>query len=305
MESMMVLAVSAGVFMALQAPTNAALGGRVGLLQATSMSFLGGVVLLALAVAFVGSGDLTLIAHAQPWQLLGGVYGMVCVFSLAYATPALGAALALTAYMLGQLVGGLVIDSCGFFFVEAAPFSPARAAGCALVAAGVVLVGVARMGGGEGGSILRGVRQAAGALALAFVGGVASAMQAPTNASLGTLIGPIETSLVSFSVGLALILTITLVKSRGKIVPLRGVAPWQCLGGAYGALVTTFMVISTPALGVSLLLAAMMFGQLVCAMVLDGAGLLGLVRTRMSAKRVAGVLLVACGIALVLAAKMA
>lgn len=300
----MALAVSAGVFMALQAPTNAALGRHVGLFQATAMSFFGGVVLLALAVTLVGSGDLTLIAQAQPWQLLGGVYGVVCVFSLAYATPALGAALTLTAYMLGQLVGGLVIDSCGFFFVEAVPFSLVRAAGCALVAAGVVLVGVARMGGSEGGNLLHGTRQAAGALVLALAGGTASAMQAPTNASLGQLVGPIETSLVSFSVGLALILAITLVKSHGKIAPPRGVRPWQCLGGAYGALVTTFMVISTPALGVSLLLAAMMFGQLVCAMVLDGAGLLGLARTRMNAKRVAGVLLVACGIALVLAVKM-
>ena len=141
-------------------------------------------------------------------------------------------------------------------------------------------------------------------MALAVSAGVLMALQAPTNAVLGTLICPIETSLVSFSVGLALILAITLVKSHGKIAPPRGVRPWQCLGGAYGALVTTFMVISTPALGVSLLLAAMMFGQLVCAMVLDGAGLLGLARTRMNAKRVAGVLLVACGIALVLAAKM-
>lgn len=66
-------------------------------------------------------------------------------------------------------------------------------------------------------------------MALAVSAGALMALQAPTNAVLGTLIGPIETSLVSFSVGLALILTITLVKSRGRIVLLRGAAPWQCL----------------------------------------------------------------------------
>lgn len=66
-------------------------------------------------------------------------------------------------------------------------------------------------------------------MALAVSAGALMALQAPTNAVLGTLIGPIETSLVSFSVGLALILTITLVKSRGKIVSSRGAAPWQCL----------------------------------------------------------------------------
>lgn len=73
---------------------------------------------------------------APGWAWLGGLYGACFVAALAYATPRLGLACALTMAVVSQLVPALVLDRFGLLGLSQPPISVARLAGVALVRAG-------------------------------------------------------------------------------------------------------------------------------------------------------------------------
>lgn len=301
--SALLMALVAGVAMALQSPTNTSLSRCVGNFQATLVSFSGAVIILSVAVALAGQGNLANVTGVPWWQLLGGVYGISIIIVMTFATPVLGVALTLTAIMLGQLVMGTAIDAFGLLLMPAQAVGPLRLFGCALTAAGILLVYWGKKRAGQ--TAARFSARAPFMLALAFAAGTLSAVQAPTNAALGAAVGTLEASLVSFAVGFAVILVITLVATKGRLRSLRGagVHPWMFFGGIYGAINVFCVTTATPVLGAGLIMAGVMCGQLLCGMVVDARGLLLTQKVPTNAQRFAGIALVAAGIAVVTIAR--
>ena len=110
---MSALAILGGVFFAIQGPVNTALGTKTSIFQASLFSFLGGTIFSGILVLILGDSGMNKIIETQFWQLIGGTYGAVSVCVTVAAIPTLGAALALTALMSGQLLAGIVIDYFG------------------------------------------------------------------------------------------------------------------------------------------------------------------------------------------------
>ncbi|MDO4503136.1 MAG: DMT family transporter [Coriobacteriia bacterium] len=307
-----ILSVAVGLATAAQSPTNAALGQIVGPVQASFVSFTGGLVVCGLLCALAGTGDISQAFQVEPWKLLGGVYGAFIVFSQALCAPRLGVALTLTLFMLGQLMGGMVVDTLGLFEVARVPLSPLRVAGAGLALAGIAFVYVSRIrySGAAKGTSDQGERQAHRTLiaaVLCFAGGVVSAVQTPTNAALGLLTGTMEASVVSFAGGwlsLLAVLLILHVTGAHPLASFKGIAPWKFTGGLYGAFGVPALIVATPVLGVGLSLAGLMFGQLVGGMVVDATGMFGVLRMRTDRLRIIGAILLLLGIALVTAAKI-
>ena len=138
----LVLAVFAGVLMAIQAPTNAILGKASGSpVVAAFLSFLVGTVALGAAVAG-GSGRLLAPALANvPWYAwLGGLYGAFFVAVAAFAAPRVGVGPLLTAAIAGQLIGAVILDHYGLLGLARQPASIGKIAGVALVLLGAWLV---------------------------------------------------------------------------------------------------------------------------------------------------------------------
>lgn len=131
----------AGVGLAVQPPTNAALAKTSGSVWLASLvSFaIGTAVLFAIWAATDRTMPATL-KGAPVWAWLGGLYGACFVAALAYATPRLGLASALTIAVGSQLVTALVLDRFGLLGLTAQPISLARVAGVVLVIGGVLLV---------------------------------------------------------------------------------------------------------------------------------------------------------------------
>ena len=130
----------AGVGVALQPPTNAALAkvsGSVWL--AALISFAVGTAGL-FVVWLVDRTPLTATRGAPWWAWLGGFYGAAFVAALAFATPRLGLAVTLTAAVASQLVTAMLIDRFGLLGLPQQPITPARLIGVALVILGVVVV---------------------------------------------------------------------------------------------------------------------------------------------------------------------
>lgn len=136
------LAVIAGIFMSVQAPTNAILGKASGSpVVAAFISFLVGTVALGAVVA-AGSGRLLAPElRSVPWYAwLGGLYGAFFVAIAAFGAPRIGVGPLLTAAIAGQLIGAVILDHYGLLGLARQPLSIEKVVGVVLVLVGAMLV---------------------------------------------------------------------------------------------------------------------------------------------------------------------
>ena len=133
------LAVSAQF--ALQAPVNARLAVTTGRVPAALVSFLVGIVGLAVAVLVSGgAGGFADIGEAEAWQFTGGIIGAAFVLTALAAVPVVGAGGVAAATITGQLAASVALDRAGALGLEERPLTPLRLAAVGLLIAGTVLV---------------------------------------------------------------------------------------------------------------------------------------------------------------------
>jgi bacterial/archaeal transporter family-2 protein len=134
--------VVAGSFVALQAPINAGLGGKVGKLPAAAISFtIGTIALCAITLLFTGGfGKVGEIRHLQWYYLLGGFLGAVYVTTALIAVRTLGAGGVTGATIAGQLAMSVTLDKLGILGLAQRDITPTRLVGLMLLAAGTFLV---------------------------------------------------------------------------------------------------------------------------------------------------------------------
>lgn len=130
----------AGIGIPVLASLNATLGARLGSPAVAALClFLIAFMATALVVAATGAGALKLIA-AQPRHLfIAGLLVAFYVLSITYIAPHFGVGNAIFFVLLGQLVAAAAIDHFGLFGARVAPIGLTRAAGIALIAAGIAL----------------------------------------------------------------------------------------------------------------------------------------------------------------------
>jgi transporter family-2 protein len=130
----------------------------------------------------------------------------------------------------------------------------------------------------------------------AFAGGLV-AMQAPINANLGRTIGSLPAASVSFGIGLVALVTITMLAGGGfgRIGEVGNLQWYYLIGGLLGAVYVTTVLITVRTLGAGAVTAATIAGQLTLSVILDRLGILGLEKQGLTASRLAGVALLACG----------
>jgi len=319
----MFLALTCGIFLSLQSPTNAALARRTDSLQAAAISFGTSTILLLPAALLFGSGSLGAVIQADWWMLFGGIYGGLFVLIITTAVPVLGTALTLTCSMLGQILMGILIDVLGLLCVTPIPLNLPRIGGCILVIVGIILVYRASNQNDLQGRHFRSISSARKIrlALLALAAGMGSAIQAPTNTALAGITGNIEASFFSFLGGVIFFAVILILRRLGFArrtaagnstagysemdtasetqTPKRRIRPWMLTGGVYGASVVLFTIIATPNLGVALVLGLSMIGQLAGGLTVDTLGLLQAKRFPLVPRRLIGILLVTAGVILI------
>jgi transporter family-2 protein len=139
-------------------------------------------------------------------------------------------------------------------------------------------------------------------LLFAVVAGAMIPFQAGINAQLAHWIeSPVRAAFVSFVVGTVALFVISalLFKPLPSGSRLGGAPWWVWTGGLLGAFYVAGSIVAAPRLGATLLIGAVVAGQLVASLVVDQFGLVGFKVQHVSAGRVVGVLLVGAGVALV------
>ena len=137
-------------------------------------------------------------------------------------------------------------------------------------------------------------------MATAVAGGLV-AMQAPINSGLGKAIGSLPAASFSFAIGLVALIGITLVSGEGygQLGEVGNLSWYYLIGGLFGAVYVTTVLISVRTLGAGGVTAATIAGQLILSVVLDKVGFLGLVEREITLGRIVGVMLLAAGVFLV------
>jgi transporter family-2 protein len=141
-----------------------------------------------------------------------------------------------------------------------------------------------------------------GYLLFALAAGAMLPIQFGINAQLASWLGsPVRAAFVSFVVGAAGLAAVMLVlyrdwPSAGRL----GDAPWWVwIGGLLGAFYVLGSIVAAPRLGAVTLVALILAGQALASLTVDHFGWVGFEEHPISALRVAGVGLLAAGVALV------
>jgi transporter family-2 protein len=132
----------AGIAGALQVAINGALGGRIGVLEATAFNLILSSLLLVAVVFAVRqtAGGIVAGVREPAWLWLGGVMGAIIVTAITLGPPRIGTFATIALLIAGQLAMGVVIDALGLFGVARIPVSWERGLGVALLALGAYLV---------------------------------------------------------------------------------------------------------------------------------------------------------------------
>lgn len=126
--------------------------------------------------------------------------------------------------------------------------------------------------------------------------------QTGINSQLRTALGhPVVAASVSFLVGTAGLLIVgVLMRVPVPTVKEAAAVPlWGWSGGLLGAAYVTGVVMLAPRLGAGVLIASVIGGQLVAALLMDHFGLLGFARQSVTPVRLAGAVLLLIGVYLI------
>lgn len=291
------LGVAAGALIPVQTAVNSRLARHLGAVLAASLvSFAVGTAALALLVVATGTAvPWAATAAAQPWWVwTGGVCGLVFLTLNIVLMPRIGASATVVLPLVGQVLGGLVIDLTGAFGTTQRSLNAARVIGILLVVVGAVAVNWQRRAPGTPRGRAVAVLWVAGVLA-----GSLGAIQTTVNGRLGQAMGSaLAAALVSFLIGTAGLVLVNLV---GRIRPAgRGRVPaWVFSGGLLGATFVLVNALNAPVLGTSLAVSSALLGQIVMGLVLDHRGWFGIPPRAASARRLVGAGLVLAGVLLV------
>lgn len=136
-------------------------------------------------------------------------------------------------------------------------------------------------------------------LGVVLLGGFAVACQAAVNGALSRSLGAgLPAATVSFGVGFAALLILSLMTGPSAFARLPQIPLWQWMGGLLGAWYVWSMIFGVPQLGVVSAIAGLVLGQMLAALLIDATGAFGMAVHAISPARIGAVILVGAGLIL-------
>lgn len=297
------VALAAGSLLALQAGANAQLAKAVGTpFGATAIQLGVGASILLLITAMTGTlAAMAGIAGIPWWHAIGGTASAFYVVSTILLFPRLGAVVSVGLFIAGQMLASLGLDLTGALGVEAQAATFAGVGGTS-----IVLVGAALLVAGQKGGLGTLSSGKLGWVALALAAGAVLPLQGAVNGLLRHDLGaPFAVGTISFVVATAAMVAVatlasaTLHQPGPKLGGLSGMPWWGWLGGFAGAAYVTTVFTAIPVIGTASTVGLTVAGQQVASILVDRYGWFRLPRRPVSVIRLAGVLLLLGGVAVI------
>jgi transporter family-2 protein len=135
---------------------------------------------------------------------------------------------------------------------------------------------------------------------LTFGGGIAATVQPSINARLAQKTGVIESACVSFAVGTLMLCAVIALAGTGSLRGILEARWWELTGGVMGAFFVVTVTLAVPRIGTTAAMVLIIAAQMMVGMLLDHYGAFGLKIEPVTLRRLAGALLLAAGVFLIL-----
>jgi bacterial/archaeal transporter family-2 protein len=134
-----IFSIIAGISMSLQGVFNTRLGEKIGIWQ-TNNFVQGTAFAITIAILlFTKNGNYKVIKDANKLYLLGGVLGVVIIFTVMRGIKDLGPTYAIATILVAQLASAALIDAIGLFDTPVMKFGFTKIAGIIIMILGIVV----------------------------------------------------------------------------------------------------------------------------------------------------------------------
>lgn len=135
-----IYSILAGIFISLQNVFNTRVSEKVGLLGTVTIVHGVGFVASLIIVLFIRYKGFNDINQVNKVYLLGGLFGIIIVFSVMKSISLLGVTYSVSILLTAQLVISLIIDSFGLFGIEKIDFTLNKPLGILVMIIGIVII---------------------------------------------------------------------------------------------------------------------------------------------------------------------
>ena len=129
-----------------------------------------------------------------------------------------------------------------------------------------------------------------------IVAGVFISLQGVFNSRLSEVLSPWHTTTIVHLVGFITSFLIFLFMRDGRSKGVREVPFVYLLGGMLGVVIVIGEMVAINILGMSFAIATLLISQLICAFIIDVKGLFGVIKLKVSAQQILGMLMILTGI---------
>lgn len=298
------LAMVGGFLLANQNPINADLRKTFGSPFLTSaFSNLMGSIFLGLITVVTTKAlfpSWTFVIQQPAWIWLGGLLGGIFLTSNVLLFPRLGAVQTVILPILGQIIMGTLIDTCGWFGAMQLSIGGTRITGILITLIGV-LVAVVLPNLKEKSQNQKQKGLILWRLWAIFVGAL-SAMQQAINGHLGVLLGnSAQAAFLSFLIGLLAILFVSLFADKRvpNLSDFKKMKPWNYIGGILGGTFVLATVLAVPQIGAGLTIMMGLLGQILGSMLVQQFGWWRSERYQIQVWQVVGIATMLVGIVII------
>ena len=133
------LSILAGAAMSFQGVFNTKLSEKIGLWE-TNTFVQGSAFIITLIITWIfGKGNFKEITSSKKLYLLGGVLGVIIIFTVMMGIKDLGTTCAIGIILIAQLITAALIDAFGLFEMNKITFGANEVIGIILMIAGVII----------------------------------------------------------------------------------------------------------------------------------------------------------------------
>lgn len=134
-----ICAIISGISMTLQGVFNTRLNEKIGSWETNTIVQATGLILTLIILLFFRKGDFRAIKDVNKLYLLGGVLGVIIIYTVMVSIGSLGTTLGIGTILVAQLASAGVLDYFGLFGSEKGNFGMSQIIGVIVMIAGIVI----------------------------------------------------------------------------------------------------------------------------------------------------------------------
>ncbi|MFL0247638.1 DMT family transporter [Candidatus Clostridium stratigraminis] len=134
-----IFSIIAGVAMSLQGVFNTRLSYKIGTWETNVFVQATGLILCVIIFLIAGNGSFKDIKGINKLYLLGGLLGVVIIFTVMMGIKNLGPTCSISIILVAQLSAAAIIDALGLFDSEKIVFGSTKIVGVVIIIAGIII----------------------------------------------------------------------------------------------------------------------------------------------------------------------